>query len=109
PAAPWLDPRPRDFTRGAFAWRTVAVGAPPTRDDLASTIRWGAPGTAMPGFGDVLSAAEIDQLVDVIAAFAPDAGIGRSTSRGHARVDVKPELAARGAALWSKDGCAKCH
>src|SRR5262249_22505223 len=109
PAAPWLDPRPRDLTRGAFAWRTVDVGAPAPRDDLARTIQWGAPGTAMPGFAAVLAPAEIDQLVDVVAAFAPAAAIGRAPSRGHAQVELPPEQAQRGATLWRKDGCAACH
>src|SRR5262245_35304145 len=49
PAAPWLWPKPRDFTGGWFRWVTTADGAP-TRDALRRTIGAGAPGTSMPGF-----------------------------------------------------------
>src|SRR4029078_7493492 len=106
PAAPWLEPRPRDFTRGAVRWRAVNGGVPPPRDDLIATIRFGAPGTAMPGFVS-LSDAEIDQLIGVVAAFTPETFSARSTSRGHARVTAGDRE--RGAALWTKYGCGSCH
>jgi hypothetical protein len=107
PAAPWIDPPPRDFTRGAYEWRTVGVGVPPARDDLARTIADGVPG-AMPAFGAALSARDVDQLIDVIAAFSPDVLVARSQSRGHAKVASGGD-AAHGAELWQRFGCVSCH
>jgi mono/diheme cytochrome c family protein len=109
PAAPWLWPRPRDFTRAAYKWRSVPVGTPPTRGDLAGTIRWGAPGTAMPGFGAVLTPPQIDQLVDVVRGFAPDA-LGPGPTTGYVRFGNQiGDKRARGDLLWRKLGCATCH
>jgi mono/diheme cytochrome c family protein len=47
--AEWLNPRPRNFWRGKFKFKS-AEGSKPTRDDLLQTIRQGAHGTAMPAF-----------------------------------------------------------
>jgi mono/diheme cytochrome c family protein len=102
PAAPYTGRRPRDFTKGEFVWRTTQNGNPPTREDLKLTIRHGSPG-AMPGFA--LTDAELDQLVDVVLAFAPPAApadpvtIAPSGKRD-------PE---RGRQLWVEKGCITCH
>src|SRR5512136_1169434 len=50
PAAEFLDPRPRDFTKRAFKFRTTPSGQPPTTRDIKRTIDRGIPGTAMPSF-----------------------------------------------------------
>src|SRR5688572_21905014 len=73
PAAPYTWSRPRDFTKGAYAWRSTAIGEPPTDDDLRATIRYGATGTSMHGFDKIFSDTETDQLIDVLKAFAPAA------------------------------------
>jgi cytochrome c len=38
PAAPYTWGDPRDFTRGAFEWRTTPFGAAPSDDDLRRTL-----------------------------------------------------------------------
>ena len=48
PAAPFLTPRPRDFTAGRYKLRTTESGSVPTDDDLARSVREGLPGSAMP-------------------------------------------------------------
>ena len=73
PAAPWLWPRPLDFTRGEYKWRSTPVGVAPRDEDLAATIRWGVSGTSMPRFGDSLGEGEIAALIDVLHGFAPEA------------------------------------
>jgi mono/diheme cytochrome c family protein len=107
PAAPLTWPRPRDLTRGAYAWRATAFGEPPTDDDLRTTIRRGVPGTSMQGYGDVLSEVEISQLLEVVKAFSPAAFArpGRPISLG-APAPRDPE---RGARLWTQLGCDGCH
>lgn len=99
PAATYTRGIPRDFTKGVYAWRSTPSGQGPTRDDLRLTLRHGAPGTSMPGFE--LSDAQLDQLIDVVDAFAP---ITYGTPIKLARGD-----AANGAALWTKYGCDACH
>ncbi|MEZ4367780.1 MAG: cytochrome c [Kofleriaceae bacterium] len=88
PAAPWLWPPPRDLTSGRFKWRSTPLGAAATDDDLATTIRHGAPGTSMPAFGDVLADAEIDALVALVRGFGGGAPALRSRARRRRRPTV---------------------
>lgn len=46
---PYSHPRPNDYTRGSFKFRTTESGDLPTLSDLMSTIRYGIPGF-MPSF-----------------------------------------------------------
>ncbi len=50
PTAPFLNPRPRDFRRGVFKFRSTPVGTKPTHADLVRIIKRGAHGTMMPAF-----------------------------------------------------------
>jgi cytochrome c oxidase cbb3-type subunit 2 len=50
PGAAFVEPRPRDFTKGVFKLRTTPSGQPPTTADILRTIERGIPGTAMPSF-----------------------------------------------------------
>jgi mono/diheme cytochrome c family protein len=105
PAAPYTSARPRDLARGDFAWRTTKLGDAPTDDDLRLTLRFGAPGTSMPGFDGILTPAQLDDLVAVVKAFAPLRSAG-------APVALAPPPAPnreRGAALWKTQGCITCH
>lgn len=110
PAAPWLWPRPRDFSRGAFKWRTTPTGRPPTDDDLARAIRYGVPGTSMHAFGDFLDDDQVRALVARVKSFAP-----ATFSRPAEPIDigvpppVTDELIARGADRYRALGCANCH
>lgn len=51
-AAPYLDPRPRDFTTAVFKLRSTSTGEFPTDADLFRTVSRGVPGTAMPAWGE---------------------------------------------------------
>jgi mono/diheme cytochrome c family protein len=107
PAAPFTWGEPRAFATGVYEWRSTPTGQPPTDDDLRTAIRFGVPGTSMPAFDGLIDAAQIEQLVDVLKAFAPRAFVkpGKPMTIGPAR---SPD-AARGAALWKQHGCDKCH
>src|SRR5512140_37204 len=50
PAADFVDPRPRDFTKRRFKFRSTESGQPPTTDDILRTIQRAIPGTALPSF-----------------------------------------------------------
>lgn len=107
PAAPYLWPPPRAFTRGEMKWRSAPVGQPASEDDVRATILLGAPGTAMPGFAAALTPAEQDDLIAVVRGFAPGAwsGAAQPVELG----DPPPPDPARGAALWRTKGCPACH
>jgi mono/diheme cytochrome c family protein len=109
PAAGLLAPRPRDFTAGRYKFRSTPTGTLPTVDDVVRTIRAGLPGTAMPGYADLLTPAEIAALAREVLALAP-AGTraGRPLDPG-AQESPTPEAVARGRALYARAGCGDCH
>ena len=72
PAAPYVWPAPRAFTRGEMKWRSAPVGQPASDDDVRATILLGAPGTAMPAFA-ALTPDQQDDVIAVVRAFAPAA------------------------------------
>ncbi|ACY18863.1 c-type cytochrome [Haliangium ochraceum] len=110
PAADWLWPRPRDFTRGEYKWRSTPSGAPPLAADIAAAIRYGAPGTTMHGFGEWLSEGQVAALVVHLRGFAPEA-FARAAEP--VRIDAPPPLGpaelARGRELYAQLGCLACH
>ncbi len=104
PAAPFTWGQPRAFSRGDYKWRSSAIGQPPTDEDLRTVIRHGAPGSSMPGFD--LNDGELDQLLDVVKAFAPE--LFATAARPIVLAAPPPEHAERGAQLWGK-WCGACH
>jgi len=63
PAAAWLFPAARDFTRARFRLVSTENGVP-TRDDLVTTLRRGIPGSAMPAWSWLA-----DDELDALAGF----------------------------------------
>lgn len=63
--AKYLDPKPRDYTKGIFKFTSTPYGAKPMRADLLRTLRRGVTGTAMPAFDD-LSPEELAAVVEYI-------------------------------------------
>jgi cytochrome c oxidase cbb3-type subunit 2 len=109
PGAPWLWPRPRDFTRGEYKWRTTESGSVPTDQDLATAIRRGAPGTSMHAF-TTLDDKAIDQLVVVVKSFAPKpfSKPPQPLTIG-AMPGTADKLAKRGKQVYRELGCGQCH
>jgi mono/diheme cytochrome c family protein len=65
PTSAFLYPRPRDYRLGIYKFTsTNPVNAKPTRADLRKTILYGLHGTSMPGFEALMSASEIEQVID---------------------------------------------
>ncbi|MEZ4401642.1 MAG: c-type cytochrome [Kofleriaceae bacterium] len=107
PAAPWLDPAPRDLTAGVFKWVSTGDATRPARDDLRATIRWGAPGTSMPGFGATLDDAQLDLVVDEVLRRA---GLPHDPAPAQALTTMRgPGDAAAGARRFVELGCVTCH
>ncbi len=123
-----MRPRPRDFTLGNFAFRTTRSGELPTDADLFVTISRGAPGTAMPAWGEGtfrLSEAQRWQLVYYVKHLngtfwdeysnpyrTAAAGETAPILRIGAQPPITPAMLARGRQLFmdqTKGGCARCH
>ncbi len=119
PTARFLDPLPRDFTRGVFKFRSTQSGALPTDADLERTIRVGAPGTDMPEFGPVFSHADRMALVAYVKTFSSQFTDPAFALRLEDIVDIpekRPEEAPAtyesimlGVKMYEKMDCAKCH
>ncbi len=69
PAAPYLNPKPRNYTHGVFKFTSTPYGKKPRRADLIRTVRRGVTGTSMPAF-DRLSDQEVDAVVDYVLALS---------------------------------------
>ncbi len=65
PTASFSNPYPRDFTRGAFKFKSTPSLNPPTHDDLTRILRNGVAGTAMPSF-KLLDGDEVESLVQYV-------------------------------------------
>ena len=64
-AAQWLDPKPRDYRKGVFKWKSTVLNAKPTKNDLAETIRNGTYGASMPSFR-LLNNEQINDVVEYV-------------------------------------------
>jgi DMSO reductase family type II enzyme heme b subunit len=106
-----LDPRPRDFRRGIYKIRHTPQGALPTDEDLFRIVADGMPGTSMPAWRGVLRDEQIWQLVDYIKSFSPDFADYPAEQRFllAGQIDASPESLERGAEVYEKAECAKCH
>ena len=105
-----LNPPPRDFSLGLYKFKTTAFDDDiPNDGDLVRMIRDGMPGTAMPGWSDVLSEQEILDLVAYIKTFA-----GLEEEEATIQIDYGSQIAssegsiAKGRPLF-EDRCAECH
>ncbi len=110
PAADFVDPRPRDFTKRRFKFRTTESGHPPTTSDILRTIQRGIPGTAMPSFS-FLSEDERKKIAAYVLKLAelldePEHEPVRDPGTPPA---VTPELLATGKEVYNDAGCATCH
>jgi DMSO reductase family type II enzyme heme b subunit len=109
PAAPLLDPKPRDFTKGKYKVRTSASGQPPTDSDLFGIISDGMPGTSMPAW-KVLSEKDRWNLVAYVKSFA--GGAFKEAPKAAAlpkEVAASKESIARGKEMFEAIECNKCH
>jgi DMSO reductase family type II enzyme heme b subunit len=112
PAAEFLNPPPRDFSLGQYKIKTTGFDDPIANDaDLIRMIRDGMPGTAMPGWGDMLSDREILDVIHYIKTFA-ELEEEKPTDQLDYGTQVKstPESIAEGKRIFH-DGerCSECH
>jgi DMSO reductase family type II enzyme heme b subunit len=110
PAAERLNPPPRDFTLGLYKIKTTGFDdIVPNDADLLRMIRDGMPGTAMPGWGDVLSEQDMWDLIAYLKVFAgleeevPTEQLDYGT-----QVASSDESIAKGGELF-RGRCSECH
>ncbi len=110
PAAERFKPRPRDFTRGLFKYKTTHHGSLPTDEDLFKVVSNGLPGTGMPAWASLLKENEIRSAIQYVKTFAAQFA-SESPQQITFGPEVKPskESIEKGKDLFNKVGCMMCH
>jgi DMSO reductase family type II enzyme heme b subunit len=112
PAAPYLLPRPRDFTTALYQVRSTASGLLPTDPDIMRAIDDGLPGTSMPGWKDKLSSGDRRALLAYIktfsAFFADSSQLPQALEFGSAPGGGADAISS-GKLFYDSIGCHKCH
>jgi cytochrome c oxidase cbb3-type subunit I/II len=109
-AATFLDPRPRNFTLGAFKFRSTPSGSLPTDGDLYRTLTRGVRWTAMPTWHELPEKDRI-AVIAYIKTFSPR----WKEEKPEAPIPIgeppkaSPELLARGKDLYTQAKCWECH
>ncbi|MBI4182594.1 MAG: c-type cytochrome [Proteobacteria bacterium] len=111
PAAPFLMPRPRDFTLGVYKYKSTEGTRPPSDQDIGRMVAEGMPGTAMPGWKDVLGEGDRQNVVAYVKTFsdifeAEEPGPPISLA---GRPADSPQLVAVGKDTYRKAKCHECH
>ncbi len=109
--APYVNPKPRDFTLGIFKCRSTPTGSIPLDEDLFRTIGRGLDTTAMPSWGPLTEQQRAD-LVAYIKTFSPRF----REEKPDAPVKITPETPdtpesrERGGVLYQTTlKCVQCH
>jgi cytochrome c oxidase cbb3-type subunit 2 len=109
-SAPYLDPKPRDFTKGTFKCRSTASGSLPLDSDLYDTISRGIHASGMPSWKPLTRQERVD-LVAYIKSFSPrfsEEKPGEALPIP-AEPATSPESVKRGADLFQSMNCWLCH
>ncbi|MBZ5722861.1 MAG: cytochrome c [Acidobacteriia bacterium] len=108
--APYIDPKPRDFTVATFKCRSTPTGTLPLDSDLIHTIERGIRGSNMPSWLP-LSDENREDLIAYIKTFSPR---WKKEKPGDP-IQIPPEPAVTaeritaGQAMFKKLECWKCH
>lgn len=104
-----LFPKPRDFTKGVFKFRSAPMPSVPTDEDLLRVVTAGIPGTAMPSWS-FLPEEERRALVRHLKTFSPEFGKPPAPpAQIPAGPAPTPEDVARGKELYVQMRCPSCH
>lgn len=118
-AARQLTPRPRDFTKGLYKFRTTNSGELPTDEDLFRVISRGLPGTAMQTFDSDkiksgLSEEERWQVIYYIKTFYkdfsdPEFDPYKQVVKVSKEISTSSESIAKGKQIFQQMKCWECH
>jgi cytochrome c oxidase cbb3-type subunit 2 len=101
-SAPYLDPKPRDFTKATYKCRSTPSGSLPLDSDLYDTISRGIHASGMPSWKPLTRQERVD-LISYIKTFS---------SRFQEEKPEPPtsaESVKRGADLFDRMNCWACH
>lgn len=109
-SAPYLNPKPRDFTKAVFKCRSTPSGSLPTDTDLYDTITRGIHASGMPSWRPLLRQERAD-LVAYIKTFS--SAFEEEKPGTPVTIPSEPPATAesvkRGAALFQSMNCWSCH
>jgi mono/diheme cytochrome c family protein len=109
-SAPYLDPKPRDFTKAVFKCRSTPSGSLPLDSDLYDTISRGVHDSGMPSWKPLLRQERVD-LIAYIKTFSS----AFQEEKPAAPVEIPPEppnsaeSIQRGAKVFESMNCWSCH
>lgn len=109
-SAPYLDPKPRDFTKALFKCRSTPSGSLPLDSDLYETISRGIHASGMPSWKPLLKQERVD-LIAYIKSFSS----AFQEEKPGTPVEIpdeppaSPASIARGAQLFQSMNCWSCH
>jgi mono/diheme cytochrome c family protein len=109
-SAQWLDPHPRDFTRGIFKCRSTPSGTLPVDKDLMRTLREGLYHTNMPSWA-VLGDRSMSDVIEYLKTFSPrwkEEGPGDPIPFVAEPAD-DANSRKKGQQIWNSQACFNCH
>jgi mono/diheme cytochrome c family protein len=109
-SAPYLDPKPRDFTKAVFKCRSTPSGSLPLDSDLYDTISRGVHASGMPSWKPLLR----QERVDLVAYIKTYSSAFQEEKPGESvPIPAEPansaESVKRGAELFQSMNCWSCH
>ncbi len=109
PAADFVFPKPRDFTKGTYKFKSTGSGEPALDSDILRTIREGNPGTSMPAWKR-FSDDEVKALVVYLKQFSPDTfSIQGTPFKIGNPPGNKDKMIVLGKELYQSVKCWECH
>lgn len=109
PAADFVWPKPRDFTKGTYKFKSTGSGEPVLDSDIIRTIREGNPGTSMPAWKR-FSDDEVKALMLYLKQFSPDTfSIQGTPFKIGNPPGGKEKMIALGKELYQSVKCWECH
>jgi mono/diheme cytochrome c family protein len=109
-SAPYLNPKPRDFTKAAFKCRSTPSGSLPLDTDLYDTITRGVHASGMPSWRPLLKQERAD-LVAYVKAFS--SSFQEEKPGAPVEIPAEPPSSAesiqRGSELFQSMNCWSCH
>ncbi len=114
-----LSPKPRDFTKGVFKFKSSPSGTLPSDEDLLKTLNQGILGTSMPSFA-LVNENEKRAIIEYIKTFSPDSWQEKKFDQQAAQLPPMPQgvftkkdelikAAKRGQAWFTVLECITCH
>jgi cytochrome c oxidase cbb3-type subunit I/II len=109
-SAPYLDPKPRDFTKATFKCRSTPSGSLPLDSDLYDTISRGIHASGMPSWKPLTRQERVD-LIAYIKSFSPRFQEEKPAAPLPIPPEpsTSPESVKRGAQLFQSMNCWACH